>query len=810
MAKTKHNNFIDTVNEIIGEAKNRGVVQLYTEDASFSGRKVKINGKEMCHFGTTSYLGLDQDIRLKEASINAIKNYGTQFPLSKMYISHSVYAELEHQLYQMYGQPVIVTKNSTLGHLGIIPTVVRDEDVMILDHQVHWSVQNAAQISKSRGVTIEMIRHNSIEMLEYYLKKYNSGNGKIWYFADGIYSMYGDSAPIEELMQLSKKYPKLHLYFDDVHGMSWSGKKGTGFVNSHFDELPENIIIIGTLSKTFGASGAFMVTSNKKFYSDVKNFGGPLTFSAQLEPAAVAAASASAAIHLTDEIYNIQNDLAEKVAYCNEELDKTNLPIVVKNNCPVFFVAGGTPAIGFKLTKRLMDDGFFVNLGIFPAVPIKNTGVRFTVCRHNEKPDIKALVECINYHHPKVLEEENYSLNKVRKFFNMPLVDEDISRKKNNTKLNFQVAESIQEIDKDLWNSYFGKEGLSDYDGLLFQETYFQGHEKPEENWKFRYVIITDQDGLPIVMTYFTLSLWKDDTLAPASTSISIEQIRKTEPYYFTSMVLSIGSLITEGQMFYLNDQHTDWKSALNLFFECVDKIDEELEPAMITLRDFHSENPELKKTFFDKGYVKIVMPDSCIHDQLSWTNKVEYLDSLSPKSRRNFRRDVEPFIDKCDLRKVERLTSDELTHCYELVKNVWEKNFDLNIFLYEKSFFEAFMNQSGSHALLLYKLENGKRTELPCAVLFCYTSSDQTYVPVLIGIDYEHNVEFSIYRQMLYHAIMEGKKSNCTKLNFGFSASFEKKKLGAKLFPTIAYIQAKDNFSIELLGVIQNQRNPA
>ena len=62
MAKIRHNNYIDTVVEISRNASEKGVVDLYTEDDHFTGRHIKVNGKDLCHFGTTGYLGLEQDI----------------------------------------------------------------------------------------------------------------------------------------------------------------------------------------------------------------------------------------------------------------------------------------------------------------------------------------------------------------------------------------------------------------------------------------------------------------------------------------------------------------------------------------------------------------------------------------------------------------------------------------------------------------------------------------------------------------------------------------------------------------------------
>ncbi len=94
MAKVKRNNFLETVNEVFTAAKDAGVLHLYAEGDHFSGRTIQVKNKELFHFGTTGYLGLEQDIRLKQEAIAAIQKYGTQFPLSRTYISHPLYKTL--------------------------------------------------------------------------------------------------------------------------------------------------------------------------------------------------------------------------------------------------------------------------------------------------------------------------------------------------------------------------------------------------------------------------------------------------------------------------------------------------------------------------------------------------------------------------------------------------------------------------------------------------------------------------------------------------------------------------------------------
>lgn len=804
MAKIKHNNYIDTVVKISQSGAEKGIFRLYAEGEEFSGRYITIDGNNLFHFATTGYLGLEQDPRIKQAAVDAILNYGTQFPLSKTFISHHSYGDLENKLQKMYNNYVVVTKNSTLGHMGVIPTIIRDEDAVILDQQVHWSVQTSCQLVKVRDVPVEMVRHNDMAMLEEKILELNQKGGKIWYFADGIYSMFGDLAPIEKLKELCRKYPQLHLYFDDVHGMSWTGKHGTGFVLSQYEELPKNVVVFTTLSKTFGASGATLITSDKDLYTRVKSFGGPLTFSAQLEPSSVAAASASADIHLSDEIYELQKDLAEKVNYCNELLSNTDLPLVEVNNCPVFYLGTGAPSVGYNLVKKLMNAGFYVNMGVFPAVAVKKTGVRFTISRHNQKEDIKALVEALVKWYPIAIKEEKYTNNQIRRIFGLPEIKEEIPQaKKITADLKIELFKSCEELDKDEWNSIFSGRNVFDYDGLVYLESAFKNQLDPINRWRFKYLLIKDDDGKVVLATFFTLALWKDDMLAPAKVSELMEQKRKQDPLFHTSRVLVMGSMFTEGDHLFIDSEHPLAKTVIDRFFQTVNQLDEELEPEVIALRDFRLDDQMLSQVCNGQGYVQAELPESCVFVDLNWDGEKAYLNLLSSKSRKHFRQDILPYRDRLRFETTKTLNEVELDEAYELYLNVWEKNFDLNTFAYSKSVFKQMISHEKWEFI---KAKDPKSDEL-VAVMFCYRNSNITYVPSLIGLNYHYTLEFSVYRQMLYQTILRAKSENFSRIDFGLSASFEKKKIGAQVTPKIAYIQAKDNFSMEMMEVVQNGR---
>lgn len=802
MAKIKHNNFIDTVDEVFSNAKKEGILHLYAEDKILTGRTIQIKGKEMFHFGTTGYLGLEQDGRLKKAAIQAIRNYGTQFPLSKSYISHPLYSELESKIEQMYGITPIITKNSTLGHLSVIPTLIRDEDAVIMDHQVHWSVQNACQLLKLRGIPVEMIRHSNLTMLEDKIKQLISKCNKIWYMADGVYSMFGDYAPIPELLALTQKYSQLNLYFDDVHGMSWRGKNGTGFIFDAIKELPENCVVVSTLSKTFGASGATVFCRNQRLRDKIKNFGGPLTFSAQLEPASVTAAIASADIHLSPEIELKQKDLADKIGYFNQLLSNGNLPVISKNDSPVFLLGMGTPATAYNFSKRLFKEGFFLNLGIYPAVPIKNTGIRITLSSHNQQQDIIAMSEALEYHFPKALEETNNSENKIRQAFGIDSRKTEKISESKEKELFIEEKYTIQDIEKSEWNQYMGKQNIFDWEGLVYLENTFSQHPDPTNQWDFYYYTIKDNEGKIILMTFFTYGLWKDDMLATESVSIHLEEIRKTTPLYLTSKVLSMGSLFTEGKHCFINQEHPLAEKALKLLLDKLEEKYNALNADMLVLRDFEKDN-SYNKTIVDQGYFKIDMPESCVVENHVWHTYEEFTETLSLRSRKHFSKEIEPYEECYDVTIKDKLSKSEIERAYQLYNNVKDNNYAINTFRYSQYVFEN-MNESQNWEFILLALKAD--TENPfVGIMFCYKNSNHTYVPELIGMDYKWAKEYQLYRQLLFQTIKRANELQFQKIDFGVSASFEKRKLGARVIPKVAYVQARDNYAMELMNTLQN-----
>src|SRR5690606_2821899 len=158
--------------------------------------------------------------------------------------------------------------------------------------------------------------------------------------------------------------------------------------------------------------------------------------------------------------------------------------------------------------------------------------------RHNEKAEIKGLVEAMEHHFPLALKDTQ--TNPERVFHAFKLEPKVKSKPQLSNELDIEILDTIDQVNKTQWNRYMVGQGVYDWEGLQCLEAAFQDNAKKEHNWLFRYITIKDSKGIPILMTFVTLSLWKDDMLAQASISAIIEKERLENPYHLTSMVLSL------------------------------------------------------------------------------------------------------------------------------------------------------------------------------------------------------------------------------------------------------------------------------
>lgn len=417
--KSKHEMVIEIVNQVASIAAKLGIVHNNTDDEILDGRHITIRGKKMLYFGSCGYLGLEHDPRIKAGAIEAVNKYGTQFSSSRAYVSSGYYEQSESLLSQMFfNKPLLLLQSLTVGHMSNIPILVGNDDAVIMDSQVHDSVQTAVQLLRTRDVHIELIRHNRVDMLESRVKALKNDYRKIWYMADGVYSMQGDYAPIKDLYKLADQYEQLHLYLDDIHGMSWAGPHGTGYVTSQGDYHPRLYLTTG-LTKAFGTAGGLLIYPEEKSYQLIKNTSKAFIFSIQMPPMILGATVESAKIHLSDEIYTFQDELKAKMDYFNATARRLGLPLINETDSPIGFIGVGKPDVGYNMVRRMMNKGYYFNLSVFPSVSYNNTGLRIPVNRNHTFEDINNLLTEISIQLPQALEDSQSSMSEIYKHFKL-------------------------------------------------------------------------------------------------------------------------------------------------------------------------------------------------------------------------------------------------------------------------------------------------------------------------------------------------------------------------------------------------------
>jgi 7-keto-8-aminopelargonate synthetase-like enzyme len=795
-------NTMQIILDIIQEGAEKGILHLNTDGEKIDSNRISIKQKQVISFSSCSYLGLEHHTAIKNGAKAAIDAYGTQFSSSRAYLSLGLYEKLENSLEEIFqGNKVIVSPTTTLGHIAAIPVLVEDGDAVLLDHQVHHSVQTAAGLLRSKKVHIEMVRHNDMSKLDEKIIELKKKHQKIWYLADGVYSMYGDLCKLQELVTLLNKHEQLRAYLDDAHGMSYLGKNGSGYVCSQITIHP-NMILATSLNKAFAAGGGALIFTNPELHKRVRTCGSPFITSGPLQPANLGAGIASAQIHLSNEIYDLQANLQDKIQFTKDLLLNYGLPLISESGAAIFFVGVSVPKLGYRIVKKMLDRGFLVNLGIFPAVPIKNTGIRFTITTLHTYKQINDMAAALKEEFEKALIDENISLEQIFKSFKKEL-PADIKIKKltdaiiaQSLSLKKEQYNSILEIKKERWDSLFMGRGAFDWSGLALLENIFSNNEKAEDNWDFNYVIVTDNNNNPVVATFVTTALWKDDMLSPAEVSVKIEELRQTTPYHLVSKITSTGCLITEGEHMYINKENPFWKDALTTVLDMINELHQQKKSNGVVLRDFITPTEDLTAVITGNGYFKNQMPDTHAADNATWHSPESFFATLDRKNKKNFKADIRKYYSHFDYEEATTATKEEINHWYQMYNQVRSKNLDINTFPLPLKFFKS-IAQSNCWDITILRL---KETGETVSVVFSYKSGD-TYVPVVIGLDYKYVASYKIYKQMLYRLLERANTIGCKKTQLGFGASMEKRKLNCSAFETYSFVHLVDSYNAEYIA---------
>jgi 7-keto-8-aminopelargonate synthetase-like enzyme len=803
---------LQAVDDALSDGVRRDMMHNHAEDRRLDGRLVTLHGRPLINFGSCSYLGLEMHPALKAGVVDAVDRYGTQFSSSRAYISAPAYAVAEDLLCELFARPAIITSSTTLGHMAALPTLLGSRDALLLDHQVHHSVQTAAKLAQVQGTSVGLVPHSNMAALERRIQDLRKTQDRIWYAADGLYSMYADFAPAAELEQLLGRYEQLWLYIDDAHSVSWTGRHGRGHILEQLSPAAlRRCVVAGSLNKSFAAAGGVLTFPDAETRRRVFTVGGPLIFSGPVQPPMLGAIVASARLHLTDEVADRQARLLALIRLFNRLAVERGLPLVSLSEAPIRYVGAGVPQVAYNVTGRLRAAGYFADTAVFPAVAAKRCGSRITLTSHHTAEDVAGIVDALVTALPRALADEGSSPAILRKAFVRQLAGRrvDIAEVEAppaaGPELILEHHRSVETVDRAEWDAMFAGRGAMEWQGLRTLEQAFASElrpEKPEDTWGFDYWLVRDQAraGRPVAATFFTTARWKDDMLSSPELSAEVERRRAADPYFLTSTLVAMGSLLTEGNHLYL-DRDASWREALRLILQAARDQEERAGASGVTLRDLPDGDPELHEFLLAEGFIRVPVPTSWVRE-INFTSDEGFLASLTSRPRHHQRTKVLGWEDAYKVAIVpggstRDVPAAELDHLYRLYRNVHGRNLGLNVFPLPRRVLDAVLGNP-SWELVTLRLLDGP--EDPVAFVVQHIGPRHVQ-PLFLGLDYDYVASHGCYQQVLWQAVRSAQRLGTGQVLFGMSADRHKARFGARPERRWAYAQTAETYNADVLG---------
>jgi len=343
--------------------------KLHILQGSSSPRCV-VDGKKVLMLCSNNYLGLSSHPRLKEAAINAIKTHGVGSGSVRPIAGNmDLHLELEEKLAKFkHTDAALVYQTGFAANAGLISQLATEGDVIVSDELNHGSIIDGVRLSKSERA---VYKHCDVKDLEQVLNEVEKKNPRrILIITDGVFSMDGDIAPVDKIVQLAREHGAM-TYVDDAHGDGVLGEKGRG-IGSHFHLEGKIDVEMGTFSKAFGVVGGY-ISGTRDLVNFALNRSRTWLLSGS-HPPPVAAACIAALEVLESEPWHVEN-LWKNTRYFKNALSDLGFDIG-KSQTPITPVIVGESSVARKLSSRLFEKGVFALPIVYPMVAREKARIR--------------------------------------------------------------------------------------------------------------------------------------------------------------------------------------------------------------------------------------------------------------------------------------------------------------------------------------------------------------------------------------------------------------------------------------------------
>jgi len=332
-----------------------------------------VDGKKVLMLCSNNYLGLSNHPRLREAAIKAVQTHGAGSGSVRPIAGNmDLHVELEQRLARFkHAEASLVYQTGFAANAGLIPLLAGKGDLIISDELNHGSIIDGVRLTPTERAIYKHADMEDLQRVFSEAEKHSPPYKRILVITDGVFSMDGDIAPLDQIAKLAAEHGAM-VYVDDAHGEGVLGEGGRGIV-SHFKLGRDKVHVeMGTFSKAFGVVGGH-VSGSKDLINFAYNKSRTWLLSGS-HPPAVAAACIAAIDVLESEPQHVQN-LWENTRYFKRSLKDLGFD-TGNSQTPITPVIVGESGVAKKLSSRLFEEKIFALPIVYPMVAQDKARIR--------------------------------------------------------------------------------------------------------------------------------------------------------------------------------------------------------------------------------------------------------------------------------------------------------------------------------------------------------------------------------------------------------------------------------------------------
>lgn len=349
--------------------------------------EVQVDGKKYLAFCSNDYLGLANHPDVIKALKDGADRYGVGGGASHLVNGHSqAHHELEEALAEFTGRPrALLFSTGYMANLGAVNALLDKRDAVFEDRINHASLLDAGLLS---GARFQRYLHNDAESLEHKLTRSEARRKLV--VTDGVFSMDGDIAELPEICGTAKQH-NAWVMVDDAHGFGCVGRGGRGCVE-HFGLGQDDVqVLVGTLGKAFGTSGAFVAGSEELIETLVQH-ARTYIYTTSMPPAVAMATLASLKI-LRDEEWR-REKLAALIKQFRDGCEQLGLELM-DSPTPIQPIMVGDSAEAMRMSAAIEAEGIFIGAIRPPTVPQGSARLRVTFSASHTEAQVTRLLDVL-------------------------------------------------------------------------------------------------------------------------------------------------------------------------------------------------------------------------------------------------------------------------------------------------------------------------------------------------------------------------------------------------------------------------------